>query len=252
MASRKASVSLAGEHDPAAIRARLSHPAPESIAGDIMLGAVDGLVTTFAVVAGSAGGGLSTKALLILGVSNLIADGFSMAASNYLGTRTRQQAVARARSDELAQIEACPGGERREIHEIYARKGIDPETLERVVQQITADRDVWVDTMMAEELRMSDAVVRPLAAGLATFFSFLAFGILPLLPYLLGLSGDRLLVSGAVALLGFAGLGVGKGLVFQQSLFRSAAVTSAVGATAACLAYGIGAAVQAVVSAANP
>ena len=240
----KAQVSLANEHDPAEIRARLSHPAPESIAGDIMLGAVDGLVTTFAVVAGGSGGGLSSGAMLILGLSNLIADGFSMAASNYLSTRTRQQAAARARSGEMAQIEAFPEGERREIREIYARKGIDPETLEQLVAQITADRDVWVDTMMAEELRVSDAVVRPLAAALATFAAFLAFGVFPLLPFLLEVPGDRLLVSGAVALLGFAGLGVGKGFVFQQSPLRSAAVTTAIGATAACLAYGIGAAVQ--------
>jgi VIT1/CCC1 family predicted Fe2+/Mn2+ transporter len=240
-----ATADLASEHEPAAIRARLSHPPPESVAGDVMLGAVDGLITTFAVVAGSSGGNLSTAAILILGLANLIADGFSMAASNFLGTRARQQAAAKARAEEISQIERYPEGERRELYEIYARKGLAPDTLRRVVEQITADREVWVETMMAEELKISAAVVRPFRAALATFAAFTTLGLLPLLPYLLAFPGHRLLVSGALALLGFLCVGAGKGWALKQDPLRSAFITASLGTLAGALAYVTGAGVQA-------
>ena len=228
------------EHEPERIRARLSDPPAESLVGDIMLGGVDGLVTTFAVVAGSAGGQLPTVAVLILGIANLVADGFSMAASNYLGTRSRQQAVARARADEARQIASYPEGERREIREIYARKGLDEETLDRVVAGITADPAVWVETMMAEELRLSDTVVRPLRGAAATFGAFVLCGLIPLLPYLIGSVRDPLTVSATMALVGFFVLGAGKGLALGQSWWRSGLLTFAIGGAAAMLAYLVG------------
>ncbi len=59
--------------------------------GDIVYGANDGIITTFAVVAGVAGAELSTKVVVILGIANLLADGFSMAASNYLARKSEQE-----------------------------------------------------------------------------------------------------------------------------------------------------------------
>lgn len=233
------------DHQPERIRRRLSNPPAESIIGDIMLGGVDGLVTTFAVIAGSTGGRLPTATVLILGTANLVADGFSMAASNYLGTRSRQQAVARARADEARQIANYPEGERREIREIYARKGLDDDTLERVVAQVTADPTVWVETMLAEELRLNDAVVHPLKAALATFGAFVLCGVIPLMPYLRGSTRDPLLVSVTMALVGFFALGAGKGLVLEREWQRSGLMTMAIGGAAAALAYAVGAALHA-------
>lgn len=240
-----ASSSSHAAHAPERIRERLAQPPAESVLGDVMLGGVDGVVTTFAVVAGSVGGSLPTKTVVILGVANLVADGFSMAASNYLGTRSRQQAVEMARADEVRQIETYPEGERREIEEIYASKGLDEQTLRRVVAQVTADRRVWVDTMLAEELRLSAAIVHPVQSALVTFIAFVLFGLLPLLPYLVGGLEEPVVPSALLSVVAFFALGAGKGLALKQRWATAGAVTLVVGGAAAGLAYTAGLLLQA-------
>lgn len=68
-------------------RRRLAESRHPSYLGDAILGSIDGCVTTFAVVAGAAGGGFSSGVVIVLGIANLLADGFSMAVSNYQGPR---------------------------------------------------------------------------------------------------------------------------------------------------------------------
>jgi VIT1/CCC1 family predicted Fe2+/Mn2+ transporter len=195
------------------------------------------------VVAGSAGGGLPTAAIVVLGLANLIADGFSMAVGNYLGTRSRLEEVERARRDEAWQIRQYPQGEQAEVREIFARKGFAGETLDRIVETITADREVWVETMMHEELRLSAVSVRPRRAAIATFLAFALFGFAPLIPFVLpGFAADRLFaVSTGFAAFAFVLLGFWKGSVLKTSRLGSVAQTLAIGAVAAGLAYGAGA-----------
>jgi VIT1/CCC1 family predicted Fe2+/Mn2+ transporter len=73
--------------------------------GDVIYGANDGIITTFAVVAGVTGGALSVSAVLIVGVANLFADGLSMGVGNYLSIRSRESAREAA---SLPQEEARP------------------------------------------------------------------------------------------------------------------------------------------------
>ena len=233
---------LGAEHRLDAIRARLARPRGEGPLGDFVLGGVDGVVTTFAVVAGSAGGGLSAAAVIILGLANLVADGFSMAVSNYLGTRSRQQEVSRARRDEAWQLEADPEGEREEIRQIFARKGFEGALLDRIVAVITGDRKVWIDTMLAEELKLSEVSTHPLRAALATFAAFSLCGFIPLLPFMLGQGRFETLfrVSALLAAATFFAIGIGKGEVLGLPRFRSGLQTLAIGGVAAALAYATG------------
>lgn len=251
---------LQDEHRPERIRARLEQPRGESSLGDFVLGGVDGVVTTFAVIAGSAGGGLSLATIIILGLANLVADGFSMAVSNYLGTSSRQQEVARSRADEDWQVATHPEGERQEIREIFARKGFEAETLDRIVDVITGDAKVWVDTMVAEELKLSEVSAHPVRAALTTFFAFVLFGFIPLLPFLAGIGAgiegavggfDRMFaISIGLAAAAFFALGVAKGAVLGLGRLRAGLQTLAVGSLAAVLAYGIGAGLRALLGAA--
>jgi VIT1/CCC1 family predicted Fe2+/Mn2+ transporter len=235
---------LAAEHEAAAVRERLAAPPGESALGDFILGGVDGVVTTFAVVAGSAGGQLSGAIVIILGLANLVADGFSMAVSNYLGTKSRQEEIRERRSDEFRQIQVYPEGEREEIRQIFELKGFQGDTLNQIVDVVTSDRRVWVDTMMAEELKLSDGSSRPLRAAIATFTAFSICGFVPLIPFILGTShfDIKFGMSGALAALTFLALGVGKGAVLGSSPWRSGLQTLGLGGGAAVLAYAVGAA----------
>lgn len=234
---------LEAEHRAKTIRERLSRPKGEGPLGDFVLGGVDGVVTTFAVVAGSAGGQLSVGTVIILGLANLLADGFSMGISNYLGTRSRQQEVARARADEIWQVEANPEGERQEIREIFARKGFSGETLDQIVDVITADRDVWLDTMMTEELKLSEVSARPVRAGLVTFAAFSLCGFVPLVPFVAGQSNfaGLLQLSLYLSATTFFLLGIAKGAVLGLSRLKSGIQTLVIGSIAAGLAYATGA-----------
>lgn len=113
---------LQSAHTPDAIRERMEEPARASHLPDAVLGALDGCVTTFAVVAGATGGQLSGNVVIILGLANLLADGFSMAASNYSSVRTLEQTLRRARREEEEHIAHVPSGEREEVRQISLRK----------------------------------------------------------------------------------------------------------------------------------
>ena len=181
-------MSLREEHTPLAVRKRVrSRPSP-SYLHDFIYGAVDGTVTTFAVVAGVAGANLDETVVIILGGANLIADGFSMAVSNFLGSRAERQQRERARREEERHIRLVPEGEREEIRQIFAAKGFEGQDLERVVEVITSDRELWTDTMMSEELGYGSTEPNEFRAALATLVAFLTVGFLPLVVFVYDLA----------------------------------------------------------------
>lgn len=233
---------LRDEHTLDRIQKRLGRPRGESPLGDVMIGGVDGVVTTFAVVAGSAGGQLTSTIVIILGVANLLGDGFSMAVSNYLGTRARQEETQQSRRDEEWQVREFPEGERQEIKEIYARKGFSGKALNEIVDIITSDRNVWIETMMAEELRLSEVSAQPRRAAISTFLAFSFCGLVPLLPFLFAVGNfDAMFhISAVLGGLTFFGLGVGKGHLVGISPVKSGLQTFAIGGMAAALAYAAG------------
>jgi VIT1/CCC1 family predicted Fe2+/Mn2+ transporter len=244
-------MSLRDEHTPGAVRKRLrARPSP-SYLHDFIYGAIDGAVTTFAVVAGVEGAGLSETVVIILGGANLIADGFSMAVSNFLGSRAARQQRERDRREEQRQIREVPEGEREEVRQLFAAKGFQGDDLERVVDVITADPDVWVDTMMTEELGYGSTEPNEYKAALATLVAFLAIGFLPLMVFVYDLvfPGNveaAFTWSSVMTAVAFAVVGGLKSRFVDQSWWRSALETMAVGGLAAVLAYVTGALLQSV------
>ena len=233
---------LRRQHHPDAIRARLESPRGDYTASAV-LGAIDGSVTTFAIVAASVGGGLSQTVIIVLGLANLVADGFSMAVGNYNATQSRVEQIEKARRIENDHIDKVPEGEREEVRMILERKGLQGKSLENAVAAITSDRRLWVDTMVTEEWGLPASHPSPFREALATFGAFVACGFLPLIPFLF-LGGDmqRMFVT-SILLTGFAFLAVGvsKGIVLESSPLRSGATTLLTGGIAAGLAYGVGA-----------
>lgn len=238
---------LAEIHTQEAIAARIGASTEHSYLGDFVLGAVDGAVTTFAIVAGSAGAGFPTGVAIVLGIANVLADGFSMAASNFLKTRSDHQVVDRFRQIEEMHIDRVPDAEREEIRQIFAAKGFSGEVLEEVVSVITQDRRRWVDTMLTEEWGLQLQPPAPFRAALSTFTAFILIGMVPLLPLLLvgrisqtATFGISAVLTGAMFLV----VGFISGRVNQQNPWLTSLETFLVGGAAASLAYFVGACLQ--------
>lgn len=222
-------------HDPHEIQERLNS-ASRSLLKDFVYGGIDGAVTTFAVVAGVVGAHLESKTILILGFANILADGFSMAASNYLGTKTELEEKRIIERFEERQIVDDPEGEKEEIRQIFMNKGLQGDVLETVVTQITSDRKEWLKIMLAEEYGLGHADPEPWKAGVSTFASFMIFGLIPLLPYIFGMEASFLTSTIATGVAFFL-IGFLKGRWTRGSSFRSAIETLAIGSCAAGLAY---------------
>lgn len=231
---------LEHQHTPAAIRHRFSRPPRPSYLRDWVYGGIDGSVTTFSIVAGVVGADLSARIILILGLANLLADGFSMAAGNYSATKAEIDDYKRLQEIERRHISEVPDGEREEVRQLMHNKGFRGSALDEIVANITADRDRWVETMMQEEYGLSAVVRKPLNAALSTFGAFLLCGAVPLVLFALGLPHAftiSIVATGCV----FTVIGALKSQWSLAPAWQSALETLAIGAIAASVAYFVGA-----------
>ncbi len=235
-------------HTPEAIRRRLLQRPRPSYLSDLVYGAIDGAVTTFAVVSGVAGAGLSPAVIIILGFANLVGDGFSMAAANFLGTRVTRPQRDVARQEEEYEIDTHPEGEREEVRQIFAQKGFHGEMLDRAVEVITSDRRRWIETMMAEEQGIGAESRVPIRAACATFLAFILVGAIPLFPFVLDAAGVTLshefMWSAIMTGLAFFIVGAMKSRFVDEHWLRAGAETLLIGGAAAALAYIVGIALK--------
>jgi VIT1/CCC1 family predicted Fe2+/Mn2+ transporter len=233
---------LKQHHLPEAIEHRLALPAKHFYLGDVMLGAIDGCVTTFAIIAGAAGAGFTVNVAITLGFANLFADGFSMAVSNYQNVVSKKELLDKARREEEKHIEIIPKGEKEEVRQIFANKGFQGKLLQDIVNVITKDKKLWVDTMIKEELGLATQTPEPFFAAISTFFSFLIVGTLPILPLLIfNFSMKDIFFSSAIiTAFAFFIIGCAKGFISQQSIIKSGVSTLLMGGCAAMLAFLIG------------
>ena len=188
---------------------------------------------------GVAGAGLSTTVIIALGVANVLADGFSMAASNYSGTKTELDELARLREVEARHIRLAPEGEREEVRQILAGKGLSGEVLHAATDAICEDRERWIDMMLVEEYGLAPVAPHPFRSALVTFVAFILAGFVPLVPFLLGMAGGFWLASVITAGVFFA-IGAGKSLWSLAPWWRSGLETLAIGGTAAAIAFFVG------------
>lgn len=214
----------------------------EEYVPEFVYGGIDGAVTTFAVVAASAGAELGTGVVLILGISNMLADGFSMSVGSFLSTKTEVDQYKTTRQEEYEETKAFPEDETNEIRQIYAAKGFEGKLLEDVVGHITSDTDLWVDEMMVGEHGLLKDEKNPKVNGLITFVSFCLLGAIPILPYFWAFaSGTEIKHSFMIACIftaiAFVIIGALKGYINKTNLTKGVLETLMLGGIAAGVAF---------------
>lgn len=174
-----------------------------------VFGAMDGLVTNIALVAGVGAAGASSNVIVLSGVAGLVAGAFSMALGEYASVETQNDSVRAEAAIERAEIARNPHAEQAELAELFVEMGLTRETAERVAREVHADEELAVKVHVTQELGVDpDEQPSPLAAGISSFLCFSVGALFPLMPYLLGYSsllaglgigGVGLFAAGAIA-----------------------------------------------------
>lgn len=216
---------------------------------EIVYGGNDGIVTTFAVVAGFTGAqatsGIPTYPMLtvlLFGLANLFADGASMGLGNFLSIRSEKDVYKTHQVKELFEIRNHPASEKEETQEILEQKGFNKQQAKQLTDIYATNESYWLSFMMNDELELPNPTSEnPTLTGLATFLAFVSFGFIPLLPYiLLQNSKEAFLYSCIATLLALVLLGLLRWRVTSENIFRSVFEIVLIGGVSASIAYIVG------------
>ncbi len=223
----------------------IGHEHPDVTGGWLrpaVFGAMDGLVSNLALIAGVAGGTrdhADSTAVVLAGLAGLAAGAFSMAAGEYTSVASQSEAAEREIDKERREIIANPAGETSELAEMYVEKGLTPELADEVARQIHADVENAVNVHAREELGVDPHdLASPWVAAGSSFLSFAVGALLPVLPYLLG--AESLLPGLLVTLVALFLCGAVVTQVTSRSWWYGGARQMLLGAAAAGATYLIG------------
>jgi VIT1/CCC1 family predicted Fe2+/Mn2+ transporter len=218
------------EHDHANVTGGWLRPA--------VFGAMDGLVSNFALISGVVGGtaGDPSNAVVIAGLAGLAAGAFSMAAGEYTSVASQAELAEKEIAVERREIVENTAGEAAELAQMYVDKGVSPELALQVANQIHEDVDRAVAEHAREELGVDpNDLPSPLLAAGSSFLAFSVGAFLPLLPYLLG--ADNLLPALVVSLAALFGCGAMVTAVTSRSWLYGGVRQTVLGGAAAGITY---------------
>jgi vacuolar iron transporter family protein len=199
--------------NPAAAQAEAHEHSHADVSGGwlraAVFGAMDGLVTNTALVAGVGGGGAAPRAIVLAGVASLVAGAISMALGEFTSVRTQNEQLDLEVEKERRELERNPAGELAELTQMLRVRGVEEDLAGRVAEQLSRDPETALRLHVVAELGLNpEDKPSPGVAAVSSFLTFGAGALLPLLPYLFGVSllwvalvfgGVGLLVAGALS-----------------------------------------------------
>ncbi len=208
---------------------------------DVILGGQDGLVNTLGVILGVAAATADARIVIAAGLAATFAESISMGAVAYTSTLAENDLYHSEREREHRHIHLAPDVEKEEIRDIYSKKGFEGETLEKIVEVITSNPDVWVNVMMAEEFQMTPPEKsKAFNSALLVGFSALAGSLIPLFPFFFLDVTVSIWISIVTAALTLFIVGVYKARVTVGKPFRSGLQMALIGTLSALAGYVVG------------
>jgi VIT1/CCC1 family predicted Fe2+/Mn2+ transporter len=212
----------------------------------LVFGFGDGVNTSLGIVSGVGGAAVAADVVILAALIGMFTGAKAMAVQNYLAVKSQREVLQSEIKREEFEIESVPDKERQEIEDIYKSKGFHGDDLRRVVDRITSDKNVWLKTMLTEELGLNLEIVgNPLKGALVMFGSFLLGGILPILPYFIvkaGLISSSTAIGIAIGLSVISSFIVGaiKARIAKKNWVRGGIEMAGLGTGIALVGYGIG------------
>lgn len=213
---------------------------------DLVFGFGDGVNTSLGIVAGVGGAIISADVVILAALIGMFTGAKAMAVQNYLAVKSQREILESEIKREEYEIENVPDRERQEIEDIYREKGFEGKELESVVNKITSNKNVWLKTMLTEELGLNlDILGNPLKGALVMFGSFLLGGILPIIPYFAVKAGlmsslVAIIIAIAVSVTSSFVIGAIKGRLAKKSWIKGGIEMAGLGTGIALVGYGIG------------
>ena len=208
---------------------------------DIILGGQDGLVNVLGIVLGVAAATSDPRIVLVAGLAATFAESVSMAAVAYTSTLAETDHYESEREREYRHVRMVPSVEREEVRTIYRNKGFEGELLDQIVEKITADEDVWVGVMMAEEHQLiptnrQGAMRSALVVGLAA----LVGSLIPLAPFVWLPVGTSIWLSLVISAVTLFVVGVYKARITVGNPGKSGLEMAVIGILSALVGYLVG------------
>ncbi len=206
---------------------------------DIVIGMADGLTVPFALAAGLSGAINSSAIVVTAGIAEIVAGSIAMGLGGYLAGRTEADHYSSELSREHMEVEIYPEKEKAEVKEVFAEFGLSERLQYEIAEEMSKDKDKWVDFMMRYELGLEKPLVnRASQSALTIGVSYIIGGIIPLSPYfLISNSTDALYYSCAITLLCLFVFGYFKSKVTGQNPITGALKVVFIGALAAIAAF---------------
>jgi len=215
---------------------------------EIVYGGIDGIITTFAVVAGFTGAmtmdsamAIPTTVVLLFGLANLFADGFSMGVSDFLSSRAEKKLFEKDHAKESYEIRTNEQYEYDESVDILMDHGFGKDDARQLADIYKKNPKFWADFMMRYELQQPRPDEKPSRGALVTFLSFVVFGLIPLLPYIFGVnSSNQFLVACIAGAFALAILGFFRARITQERSYISVLEIVGLGSVAGGIAFFVG------------
>lgn len=230
--------------------ARITHVEPHiresNYIRDLVFGFGDGVNTSLGIVAGVGGAIIAADVVILAALIGMFTGAKAMAVQNYLAVKSQREILESEIKREEYEMQTIPDKEREEIEDIYRAKGFEGEELTGIVSKITSNKDVWLKTMLTEELGLNLEIVgNPFKGALVMFGSFLLGGILPIIPYFAVKAGlmssiTAIIMAIVISVASSFIVGALKGRMAKKSWIRGGIEMAGLGTGIALVGYGIG------------
>jgi VIT1/CCC1 family predicted Fe2+/Mn2+ transporter len=208
---------------------------------DFVFGFGDGINTSLGIAAGVGGADVSSNIIILAALVGMFTGAKAMAVQNYLAVKAQRELLKSEIAREMWEIENKPDVERAEIEEIYKAKGFSGKELEFVVNKITSDKKVWLDTMLTEELKLNvDVIGNPLKSAFRMFGAFLIGGILPIIPFFFAQGFVPLGIAIGLSLSTSFLVGAIKSKLAKTNMIKGGLEMAGLGTGIALVGFGIG------------
>lgn len=209
-----------------------------------VFGAMDGLVSNFALMIGVAGGSKAigaenTTAIVLAGFAGLLAGAFSMAAGEYTSVASQAELAMAEIELEKKELSQDPETEIRELAEVWMKRGVSEDVAMKFSRELSNNFDAFVDAHALEEFGVTaGALPSPKLAAVSSFIAFAAGATVPLIPYMFGFT--EILYSMVISLIGLFVAGVVVSFVTTRTWWYSGARQLLIGSGAAALTWFLG------------